>query len=123
MGALSQRSRACVRSKPASPKGRHWIHDILLVSVSNAFADLMCFLKIFSFWWIWQKIILLWICQLTLLGLDISFDQQMGNWANVGLKHLPKIMWEIKAELKMCARALQSLFFPPNNSKIHVAAA
>lgn len=41
----------------------------------------------------------------------------MGNWANVGLKHLANIMWETKAELKMCVRAIYSLFFPSTNSK------
>lgn len=39
-------------------------------------------------------------------GNIISFDQQMGNWATVDLKHLPKIMLEIEAELEMYARAL-----------------
>lgn len=121
-GGLSQRSGACVANRPASPKGCHWIHSFNLVFCVRNFCGLDVFSQFFfSFWWIWHKIILLWSCQLTQLGLDISFDQQMGNWANVGLEHLPKIMWETKAGLKTCARAVHTLLFPSTNSKIHAA--
>jgi len=56
-------------------------------------------------------------------GNIINFDQQMGNWARVDLKHLPKFMREIEAQLETYARALATTFVPSTKGNIHVALA